>query len=230
MKRFWLILAAFLGLALQAVPASASLTLSCKADPCTGGNGGQNYGSILLTQLGSGVAGDTNNAVRITVTLASGYKFATGASAYAIEWNVASNPALTISNVSNTTDFTPKSAASGQLYQAAPVQSGTPFSKNANNCNGANAAGCFQYAIAHTAGTDTTLTFDVTKAGGLLISNFATSSNGYTFAAKIITTGGTGDGFYVATNATPVPEPGTWLMMIAGLGVLFALYRRRQSA
>jgi len=51
-----------------------------------------------------------------------------------------------------------------------------------------------------------------------------------TSVGAILLLGGTGDGFYVATNATPVPEPGTWLMMIAGLGVLFALYRRRQSA
>ncbi|HWU55052.1 MAG TPA: PEP-CTERM sorting domain-containing protein [Rhizomicrobium sp.] len=229
MKRFWLILATFLGLALQAVPASAALTLSCAGDPCTGGNAGFNYGTILLTQLGSGVAGDSNNAVRVTVTLASGYKFATGTSNYAIEWNVTGNPALTISNLSNSSNFTPQSAASGQLYQAAPVLQGNPFSKNPNNCSGANAAGCFQYAIAHTAGTDTQLIFDVTKAGGLLISNFTTTSNGYTFASRIMSTSGGGDSFYVATNAAAVPEPQTWLMMIAGLG-LFVAVRRRYRA
>ena len=39
------------------------------------------------------------------------------------------------------------------------------------------------------------------------------------------------DGSAIALDFTPVPEPGTWALMLAGAGMAgFALWRRRQSA
>lgn len=218
MKRVWLILATFLGLALQAVPASAALTLSCSGDPCTGSNAGQNYGTVSFS---NGAAGH----IIVTVQLAAGYKFDTGntsSTAYAIEWNVTGSPALTVTvNGSNAGDFTQQNMTAGtHLFVA------NPFSKNANNCNGANAAGCFNYAISHTSGTDTSLVFDITKSGGLLLSDFAATTNGYYFASRIISTAPDSIAFFAAANASPVPEPQTWLLMIAGLGVFIALRRK----
>ena len=33
---------------------------------------------------------------------------------------------------------------------------------------------------------------------------------------------------YIAANPTPVPEPASWLMLVAGFGLLSVLYRRRR--
>ena len=74
MKRVWFILAAFLGLAVSALPASAAIqySLSCSTAACTAAGGSINYGTVTLTPSGSG----SSAKVTVSVSLAAGYRFA----------------------------------------------------------------------------------------------------------------------------------------------------------
>lgn len=218
MKRFWLILAALLGLAATAVPASADMqyTLNCSTAPCTVSG---NYGTVTLHQD----AGNTTT-VRVTVQLATGNTFASTGSGYAIAWDIAGDPSLTSVDVNstltpNSDNFDVKSFASGGNYKAAPFTQGT-------NGNG------FNYAIEYTGpnnGSDNKLVFDVTLSTGLAITDFVKNPN-YRFAADI--SGPCSPTCNVASNGggTPVPEPGTWTMSIAGLmGLALVMLQRRRK-
>jgi hypothetical protein len=68
------------------------------------------------------------------------------------------------------------------------------------------------------------LQFDVTKSGGLVLTDFV-ADDGFFFAVDIFRDNKT---FVVASN-TFVPEPGTWMMLIAGLGTLVMLQQRRSK-
>jgi len=91
----------------------------------------------------------------------------------------------------------------------------------------------WEYAIEYNqqggnAGNDTKLVFDVTKTGGLLLTDFQ-ALNGFLFAVDIWQSPG-GPTFVVAAK---VPEVQTWLMFFAGLVGLTALVltqRRRKFA
>jgi MYXO-CTERM domain-containing protein len=223
MRHLWLMLAVFLGLALQAAPASASLTytLNCTVNPCTGSNATNNYGTVDLKTGASG-------HVTVTVILAANERFADLSSGYAVLWDISGSPNLTITlQGSNSGNFAVQNSGNPSLYLA------SPFGHNNNNCNGSNGTSCFDYAVAHNngSGTDTSLVFDATKSGGLVLTDFATTSEGFTFAAKIFQTGNS-TAFYVATNATPVAEPQTWTISVAGLiglAGLAMLQRRRKD-
>jgi hypothetical protein len=234
MKRFWLILASILGLAATAMPASAALqytyTLKCDGTPCTGSAGNNNYGTVTLLQHGSDQPGDPNSYVTVTVQLASGYTFAGSNAGYAIAWDITNAPDLssvtvTSSNKNNFTvqDFKPSVPGYDGRYKSTPFTSGS--------C-GKTTASCFEYAIDYdingSQGNDSKLVFDVKKSNGLILSNFAANSGGYTFAVDIAND--CGDTFVVAstTSHTTVPEPATWATAIAGLGFLFMLQRRRK--
>jgi hypothetical protein len=219
-KQAWLILAALLGLALQAVPASAGLTytLNCSVNPCTGASANNNYGTVDL------IPGATGHVV-VTVTLAANEKFADLPSGYAVLWDSSGSPNLTVAlQGTNSGDFAVQNSGTSSLYLASPFGH-----NNSNNCNGFNATSCFDYAVGHSNGaaTDTTLVFDVTKSGGLVLTDFAATSEGFTFAAKILQSGNS-TAFYVASNAAPVAEPGTWTMSIAGLAGLVSLALRQR--
>jgi len=222
MKRFWFVLAALLGLAVQAVPASADMvyTLNCNGAPCTGGAAGHNYGTVTLQTVSS-------TKVRVIVDLAApgaaaNEKFASSAAGYAIAWDITGDPALTNVTINsatpNASHFSVQSFAAGGNYKASPFTSGA-------NGNG------FNYAIDHTSGTDTKLVFDVTLSTGLALGNFIKNPN-YFFAVDISISGNT---FNVAANqpGVKVPEPGTWTLSIAGmagLAGLVMLQRRRKWA
>lgn len=228
MRQLWLILAVFLGLALQAVPASAGLTytLNCSVNPCTGANATNNYGTVQL------LPGASSGHVSVTVTLATNETFANLSSGYAILWDISGSPNLTIAlQGSNAGNFAIQNGGQPSLYLA------SPFGHNNNNCSGGNASSCFDYAIArkNISGTDSTLVFDVTSSAGLALTDFVGTNlggnPGFTFAAMINV--GSGAAMNVASNGTPVPEPQTWTMSLAGLlglAGLVLLRRRRYLA
>ena len=217
MRRFWFILAALAGLAVQAVPASADLvyTLNCNAAPC---NVSGNYGTVTLSTISS-------STVRVAVDLAAtgavpGETFANSSAGYAITWDITGDPSLnSVSVVSALTphsgSFSPQNFTSGQGYKASPFTSGT----NGND---------FNYAIEYggATGTDNKLVFDVTLNTGLVLTDFIKNPN-YRFAVDIAINGNT---FNVASNGPGVqmPEPKTWLLLLAGLALLPVLQRRRK--
>ena len=227
MRRLCVLLAMVLGLILQAAPASAGLTytLNCSVNPCTGSSAANNFGTVDLK------AGALAGHVTVTVTLAAGETFANLSSGYAILWDIAGSPDLTVTPTdSNAGHFTTQNGGDPSLYLA------TPFGhNNSNNCNGFNASSCFDYAVGHnnSAAADNKLVLDVTSGTGLTLSNFVATSEGFTFAAMIFQAGN-GTPFYVASNGMPDPEPQTWTMSLAGLAGLAGLVvlrrRRRHPA
>jgi hypothetical protein len=228
MKRFWLALATLLGLAVQAMPASAAFTwtytLNCQVGPtCTGSNATKDFGTVQLLQVGTG----TNAKIQVTVSLLNGWSFDNNNSSnnnYALAWSLNGNPDTTISNVTN--HFVAlNSGNNNHTYAASPFTTGSSCSLSS----------CFDYAIKDTGSSSTndkTLVFDVTKSNGLAISSilnpFIADSAGFYFAAYIHK----GDtSMFVGSNADPVPEPMTWTMSIAGLmGIAgFALLQNRRK-
>jgi len=214
MKRFWPILATVLGLAIQAVPASAAVqyTLNCTTVACTGAGSG-NYGTVKLTDLGSG-------KINVSVSLASGFSFG-NKDLHLFLWNgTGDTDQLTASNItSNASTFSIEGSGNNGTYTPP-----SPF----------NATGAFDYSMTrgNNAAGASTLSFDLTKSGGLALANFATTNDGgaFYFGALIK---GAGDAFFVAANQAgiAVPEPGTWTMAIAGLmgmAGLVMLRRRRK--
>jgi MYXO-CTERM domain-containing protein len=223
MKRFWFVLAALLGLAVQAVPASADMvyTLNCNDAPCVGGAAGHNYGTVTLQTVSS-------TQVRVIVDLAApgavaNERFASSAAGYAIAWDIAGDPALT--NVTINTAGTPNpSHFAVQPFGANNTYKASPFTSGSNGKD-------FNYAIDHTSGADTKLVFDVTLSTGLTLGSFVNNNN-YFFAVDISINGNT---FNVAANqpGVKVPEPQTWTLSIAGmagLAGLVMLRRRRKEA
>src|SRR3954465_15799400 len=130
MKRFWLILTVFLGLASTAVPASAALvfTLNCDKNGCSNA---KNFGKVTLVQKGSGTAADPYH-VRVDVNLISANNHFAGTGAgYAINWNVTGDPSLTTTKIA-----TPANSAhppvAGQIYNTAhfDIQNSTVSGKH----------------------------------------------------------------------------------------------------
>jgi len=229
MKRIFAALAVFLGVGVQAVPASADMTytLNCDSVACSPAG---NYGSVTLHQLGTGVAGSATNIVEVTVNLISVMNdFAGTGAGFAINWNITGNPNLT-TNI-DAHDAANDPLPSGVTYDPThfAIKDGTATN---NNYKASPFGDNWMYAIEYTvnggrASNDNYLIFDVTKASGLLISDFA-AINGFLFAVDIFSETGTPCNTCVV--AAKVAEPGTApLMIVATLGMLFLMQRRRKS-
>ena len=227
MKRLGLILAALVGLAVQAVPASADMvfTLNCNGAPCTGGAAGHNYGTVTLQTVSS-------TQVHVIVDLAapgavSGETFANSSAGFAIAWDLNGGvpDSIAISAATPSSGSFAVATTGGSYlgdYKAAPFTQGT-------NGDG------FNYAIDYNGATGTSgnnkLIFDVTRSTGLVLGDFVKNPN-YFFTADIAISG---DTFNVASNGPGVkmPEPQTWTLSIAGLAGLTGLVmlqRRRKEA
>lgn len=231
MKRIWMALAIFAGVAAQALPASAALvyTLNCNTVAC---GTSSNYGTVTLKQLGTGTVVDPYH-VEVTVDLsAANNNFAGTGAGYAINWNITGNPDLTTNLIAtnathpllpgqiyNTSHFDVKNATNpGFNYNASPFGNSWMYAIDYNVSGGRNT-------------NDNKLIFDVAKTGGLLLNNFAATADGFTFAVDIFS-GAAGRTFVVASNGDPitVPEPMTWLLFLSGLVGLTLLQRRRKLA
>jgi hypothetical protein len=81
-----------------------------------------------------------------------------------------------------------------------------------------------------------TLSFDVTLAGGLTLADVIANNNNFFLGADVWTNQGASGaaltGFIAATPISAVPEPATWGMMLLGfigLGFAFRQSRRKIS-
>jgi len=237
MKRFWLILAAFLGLAATAVPASADIVYTLSQGGTLLSTPG-NYGTVTATQLGAGTALDPYH-VQVKIDLLSTERFVTTGGHDGIIFNLNGSPTVQsiLVTSSNASKFTVKNTA--PTY-ATGSYADSPF------------LGPFEYAIAwndNGAGTatETSITFDIKAVGGLVLSpTLFSTSGGVAFAIDIGTgcsttykdgnpnkpkTDCAATGAIASGPPTQVPEPGTVTMSIAGLMGLagFALIQRRRK-
>lgn len=225
MKRFWLILAAFLGLAVTAVPASADIVYSLS-------NGGGilqtpgNYGTVTVSQFAS-------DTIRVKIDLLPTERFVTTGSHGGIVFSLTGNPNLTSINVAS---------GNASMFTVQPLGGGysdSPF------------LGPFEYAISWNGNgasnaSETSITFDLKFGSNMLLSpTLFQQVSGVYFAVDIGTgcssqTNNKGEtktscaatGAIASGPPTQVPEPGTVSMSIAGLmGVagLVVLRRRRQQ-
>jgi len=254
MSRIWLIVSVVIGLVLAAAPASADVVLTLNDPGSLAGQfpTGTTFGTVTLHQC-TGTTHCPVGTVQVTVALAlvelspplhpPAITFANGGSSncncdnsgftgYAVTWNVIGDPTVTISHVSQ--GFTAESGHSGRGYIATPYTS----SSCGNQLGHPVWPHCFDYAIAANSNATShelqgPLVFDVTKAGGLLISDFAAATGGVFFGVDVAINGcgtgevgaGTGGG-----NTQNLPEPATLLLFGAGAAGAAALRRRRNRA
>lgn len=223
MKRFWLILAALLGLAATAVPASADIVYTLS-------NGGNilptpgNYGTVTVSQA----AADT---IQVKIDLLTTERFVTTGSHGGIIFSLTGSPNLQSITVtsSNAAGFTVENAPT----YAPGSYSDSPF------------LGPFEYAIAWNgngagSATETSITFDLKFGSNITLSPTLFQQTSGTYFAVDIGTGCTTvnnqtscakTGPIASGPPTRVPEPSTVTMSIAGLMGLagFAVLQRRRK-
>ena len=213
MKRIWLALTVFLGMAAQAVPAFADIQATYNLNVDSNFSSG-NFGTITLLQK----TGNTTDVI-VTVqlnTASPGVTFANSNAGYAIAWDIKNSSTSPLTSVTIDTVNTPHSGSFAVQpfngsYKASPFTSGS----NGNP---------YQYAIEYggATGTDSKLVFDVNRSTGLTLSDFIPNPN-WLFAVDIAIQGN--------TRNVSVPEPATWLIFFAGLaGLTFMMQRRRKLA
>jgi hypothetical protein len=208
-SRTLLAAAAALALAAAALPASAVTVYTLDTSDPAANLGSGPYGTVSLTQNGANV--DFN------ITLASGYNFVSTGGPHDVFAFNATGVALA--------DITNLAVAGGGTLAAHVPGGNSPFGTfgfgiDCTSC--ANGAGGQQADP---------LTFTVLNA---LISDFQSLSTGGNpnayFASDVITGSFTGAVGAVGTPVTPVPEPETYALMLAGLGAMGFIARRRKAA
>ncbi len=187
-------------LALSPAVKGATITYNLTQDGCTGGCGSPSFGTIQLTESGSG-----NSAiVTVLLTLKAGENFAGTGAGQALEFNV-------VGGVIN-----PASITSGFAVGPAPATASTfgSFleSIHCTTCQGGS-------------GPTGPLSFTVGSATGVTIGSFIANSGGFFFAADILGNGNTGNVAAIGTTTT-TPEPISSALVGSGLLSLFFLRRR----
>ena len=221
-SQFHVLAAALLATGLSASPtitqAAETATLQLTSDHCTGLCGPQaSFGSILLTSPTTGV-------IDVTVTLNNSNQFVNTGFPLSFAFNLSGDPTITYTSLT-----------SGWIIPGgiSPQQTAGSYQMNG--------FGVFEYGVSWGGGpggsdpTSGPLSFEITGTG-LTLSSFQQStippgSETAFFVADIIsgTTGNTGlVDASVGLPPTSVPEPETYAMLLAGLGLMGFVARRRR--
>ena len=187
------------------VPALATSITSSLNIISSSSIGSGSLGVVTLTQ-------NSLDQVEINVALAPNTAFvSTGGShnAFAFNFDVLTPYTITIN-----------SPTSG-IFVYDGTGSNTPYGTfiNVIDCPGCGPGGSNAYPGL--------LDFMVTDTSGLSLNDFIANSGGYYFSADVIgPSGGTGN---IASNLiSPIPEPRTYAMLLAGLGLIgFTVHRRK---
>jgi hypothetical protein len=202
-----LVLVGFLAMSASAAQANTvfQLTVDNCSSGCNPGAPGTSMGTVTLTQNGA-------NSVDVTVALVSPLKFVNTGLHETIDFNLSGSGTATASNFSNS-NFSLSSTVGGNHFDG---------------------FGDFQYAImlntAQGAGgaQASPLSFTITRAGGLLESNFVANASGAVFGVDVLNPGPPAStGPIGTTGSTPVPDGGTTATLLGlsmlGLGFLKSL-------
>jgi len=184
-------LPAIIGLTGLFSPVQAALIFTLDQDGCTGTCGAAPFGTVTLVQT-------TATLVTVTETL-SGWFAGTGAGD-ALEFNVAGP--IVIGNLI-------AGFAVGPSPDTASKFGGFLASVTCTVCQGGNQS--------NPAGP---LSFTITSATGISISDFKANGGGYYFASDIIGRNGNTGNVAARNSITPVPEPASFVTLLSGVGLL----------
>ena len=213
-RTFWMAAAAACGLA--AAGSAQATTYNFVEDACSGGCGASPatpVGTVVTTLESPGV-------INVLVTLTNGGAFhdTNNKEQHALVFDLTGSPNISVSGL--VAPFTANGA------QAPSSVSASGF-------------GTFEYFIEFPKEThppdETSFSFDVSSTSGPALGLDSFVSNGRAFFATDIwagpgESGHTGNvGALPAGNGRSVPEPATWAMMIAGMGLVGTTLRRRRT-
>jgi hypothetical protein len=186
---------------------ATTITYYLTEDACTGGCGTGPFGTIVLDDA---LAGEPADTIDILLTLKDGEWFAGSGAGQALEFNIAGNPVISITDITSGFEIGPSPASASAFGSFG-------YSITCSVCQGGNA------------GNPTgPLTFDVTLTG-ITLSSFVANSGGYYFASDIMgLTGNTGNVAALGPTA-PVPEPASLALLGSGLAFLSSRMRRRKT-
>ena len=200
---------ATMALICAALPASALSVFDLSAD-------GSTYGTVSLTQVDS-------DTVHLSVVLASGYKFNDKVNQEVFDFNLdLTGPTLTNISPADGYSFVAGSNT-GPVFGA--FDHGVDCRPQVKSGPNVTTTGC--KGTLNSLTPSDAISFDVNHAG-ISEASFIANAKGYYFFALV--NHGTDPTFQVGSNVAPIPEPETYALMLAGLGVVGFVARRRKTA